>query len=574
MFLQRRSRAADLTAPYTDPAAMATLSAMPTADLVDTFDDPAAATGARGLLAAPGALPATSRDRITCALRACLGPIDPTFYVAWSHLDPTDQALLMARAERTEKGASLPARRIAVMGGGLIGMVRAGAYPEAFAFLNGLNMAEILTTLLSARGAAVERPVGTASGAPARTALADLGAHLTSAVGVNTERLRLAIEAVGFGGGDFGKFVAAQPAVHSAALLDFERNDIKAFLSGSGVADLDAVLGDPKLFVGGQFFWSGELFDAVQAEPAVAALRTTPALRPLSTQLDTLLSVAGDRDRPTSEVQQLATRFVSAVRAAGAPAADRLIALASFVGPDALAATVPEGQRKIFKGRSREFLGGLGLYDMLAGLYLGTGAQPLLTSHLNVFKLHYLAQAEAVVCGFQAGFLANLYRKKARAAGHPEPDPKARIGGLMVAESFRNDSRPFTVRGESVIRGDVCRYGAGLASAFGRITAALDAGWLVHVRVMSGEGGGFPGGEHSLMVIGHQGNTLTASDSDPNGERDAILRTGFTTLYFDPATPRLSTAVNDEEFPVPQSDTRFHRNHHHRYQVLSVAGCV
>jgi hypothetical protein len=120
----------------------------------------------------------------------------------------------------------------------------------------------------------------------------------------------------------------------------------------------------------------------------------------------------------------------------------------------------------------------------------------------------------------------------------------------------------------------VCKYGPGLAGSMAKIIAALDAGWLVHLRVMSGEGGGFPGGEHSLMAVGHQGNTLMASDSDPRGELDAMLKTGFTPLYFDPAVPRLSTAVNDEEFPVLADDTRFHRNHHHRYQVISVAGCV
>jgi hypothetical protein len=131
-----------------------------------------------------------------------------------------------------------------------------------------------------------------------------------------------------------------------------------------------------------------------------------------------------------------------------------------------------------------------------------------------------------------------------------------------------------TVRGEDVIRGEVCQYGPGLAGSVAKIIAALDAGWLVHLRVMSGEGGGFPNGEHSLMAVGHQGNVLMASDSDPGGELDAMLKTGFTPLYFDPAVPRLSTAVNDEEFPVLAADTRFQRNHRHRYQVISVAGCV
>jgi hypothetical protein len=548
---------------------------MPTADLIDTFDDPAASAGGRAIMAAPGVLlilPDKGRDRITCALRACYGPIDPTFYVSWSHLDAADQTTLMARAERTEKGAGLPARRIAVMGGGLIGMVRAGAYEEAFEFLNVLSMAEMLTTALSARGASMDRAPGAAG--PAVTVLADLLNHMASAVGVNAERIRLGLEAVNFPSGDFAAFGSAQPTLTGPALNDNDRGDIKNFMSGSGRADFDAIIGNPALFVGGQFFWSGELTSAIQADPAVVALNASPAHHAVALQFAALLTAANDRDKPTAQVTALAAAFIAAVHATGAPSAARLIQLSTFVGPQRLAAAVPPGQRKIFKNHSEEFFGGLGLYNMLSGLYLGAGSEPLLTSHLNVFKLHYLTLAEAVVCGFQANFLANLYRKRARAAGRPEPDPKVKIGSLMLADSFKNDSRPFTVRGQSVMRGDVCHYGGSLAGGFAKIVAALDGGWLVHVRVMSGEGGGFPNGEHSLMVIGHQGNALTASDSDPNNEMDAILRTGFTTLYYDPAVPRLSTAVSDDEFPVLTADTRFQPNHRHRYQVLSVAGCV
>ena len=91
---------------------------------------------------------------------------------------------------------------------------------------------------------------------------------------------------------------------------------------------------------------------------------------------------------------------------------------------------------------------------------------------------------------------------------------------------------------------------------------------------MSGFGGGGLRGEHSFALIGYQGNALTVADSDPGNEGDPKLMTGFTTVYFDPAVPRLSSAVNDAEFPVLDAEQHLQINRHHRYQVLSVTGCV
>ena len=568
--LQRRSRTKEITGPYTDPGSVTALAAMPTQDLIDTFDDPGIGVAAKSLIAAPGALlalpDAAARDRITCALKACYGPIDPTFYITWSHLQVPDQSTIMARAERTQKGAGDPSRRVAVMGGGLIGMIRATAYEDAFALLNGLSMAEILTTLLSARGAAIERAAGKAG--PALTALADLKAHLGAAVGVNIERIRVAIEAVLFAGADYPAFETAQPAVLGPALQDADRAAVKAFMAGSGVADFQAMLKDPQLFTQGQFFWSNELANSMKTHPDRAKLTAVAA-----TAFDAMVDEAHSQAATTGSIRKAAAAFTAAGAAGGATAA--LLAMTRERWARALSPRRSDPQqRKVFAKKTTEFYGGLGLYNMLSGSYLGSGTEPSLGAHQNVFKLHYLLSAEAEVCGMQANFLAQLFRKKARAAGRPEPDPKARIGGLMLASGHEVKDKPFTVRGESVTRGEVCTYGAGLASGFAKICAALDAGWLVHIRVMSGWGGGYPGGEHSLMVIGHQGNVLTASDSDPGGELDRILKTGFTQLYYDPSVPRLSTAVNDEEFPVLAPGSGFHRNHHHRYQVLSVSGCV
>jgi hypothetical protein len=166
--LQRLSHASTIVGPITDPAATArALDALSTPDLIDTLDELTAKGAASVFLTNPASLSALTpeaRDRITAALRATASMIDPTFYIAWSHLNPGDQGAVMARAERAVKGASTSEHRIAVMGGGLVGMIRAGTYEEAFAFLNGLNMPEILTTAMSARGAAHRRHSSTDPG--------------------------------------------------------------------------------------------------------------------------------------------------------------------------------------------------------------------------------------------------------------------------------------------------------------------------------------------------------------------------------------------------------------------------
>ena len=125
--------------------------------------------------------------------------------------------------------------------------------------------------------------------------------------------------------------------------------------------------------------------------------------------------------------------------------------------------------------------------------------------------------------------------------------------------------------------------------------AALDGGWVLHVRVVSGGGaktphpqpigpGVFPPRapadptEHSLLIIGYRGNGFVVSDADPHGEqKDARLDTGFTTIYFDSGSNRLSTAPDEASFPVVNGlDDHggpalgdFQVDGHHRYQVWS-----
>jgi len=573
MLVQRVSHANEIPQPITDAAAAArTLDGLSTPDLIDTLDElntSGAASAFRGDPASLSALPPQRRDRITAVLHATGSMINPTFYIAWSHLDAADQGPVMARAERAVKGAGTAEHRIAVMGGGLIGMIRAQTYEEAFAFLNGLNMPEILTTSVSARGAP-KIPTPAVPAGSATTLLDDLAAHIGDAKGVNVKRLSVAIEAARFDTGDYAAFESAHSDVNDPAVQPLEREDIKNFFARGGRAAFEAGVADPTLNLSGHNFWSDQISEAIMTDAVVVALNTPtspPAHVALFTQLKTLVETANNAGTATAALQTLAGAFIAAVRAAAPPGAAQLRAFAAFVAAKPLTVGVDPGP---FKKKGTEFLAGWGIYQRLNGGFV-TAPTPDVRGQKNVFRLHYLSLAEPEVCGFQAGFVASRYRALTKRAGARDPDPKAKIGPLKLAKKVLPPDRALRVQdGVSVMRGDVCQYDDDLVAAIPRIKAALDGRWLVKVRLMSGQGGGGLAGEHSVLLIGYQGNAFTVSDTDPGNEGEEAMQTGFTTIYFDPAVPRFSTAVNDANFPVLASDPRLQLNRHHRYQVLSV----
>ena len=574
--VQRKSHAAEFPSPIGDPADFARkLDALSTTDLIETLDELTAKGSASVLVAQPealGGLPFQRLERLTAALHVTGSMINPRFYIAVARSDLADQAPLLARAEKTVKGASTPEYRIAVMGGGLLGMIKANAYEEAFLYLNGLDMVGILETMTFARAAANPH-VPAAAGGTASTMLDALKSHLGDAKGVNVVRQKVAIEVVLFDKADYPAFEAAHSEVNDPAVLPLEREMIKQFYAKGGRAAFAAMIADPNLSIAGQFFWSGEISKAIMADSAVTALNVPgapPAHAALFLQMKDLVQTAADRDKATSVVQTKASAFIVAARAAATSGTSRLVAIATALAPGPLAQGVDPGP---FKGKGPEFLAGWGIYQRLNGGFL-VAPTPDVSLQKNVFKLHFLSLAEPEVCGFQAGFLGNRFRALKKRAGGPPPDPKVAIGGIPLATKVTPSHTPFVQDGVNLVRGDVCEYGPGLGASIAKIKAALDGGWIVSVRVMSGFGGGGLSGEHSFILIGYQGNGFTVADSDPGNEGEAAMMSGFTTVYYDPAVPRFSTAVNDANFPVLVSDSRLQRNRHHRYQILSVSGSI
>jgi hypothetical protein len=130
--------------------------------------------------------------------------------------------------------------------------------------------------------------------------------------------------------------------------------------------------------------------------------------------------------------------------------------------------------------------------------------------------------------------------------------------------------------------GDVLRQSS-VSSAVPQLKTALDAGQVVHARVLSGVGIGTqlnvpfdlsppvnvgqPPEEHSLVIIGFDGDTFVFND--PDATVSTSPETGFGFLFFDSSNARLSTAENTSDLPVNPNGR--HSRGDKRYQVLTLS---
>jgi len=132
--------------------------------------------------------------------------------------------------------------------------------------------------------------------------------------------------------------------------------------------------------------------------------------------------------------------------------------------------------------------------------------------------------------------------------------------------------------------GDVIAQ-TGVGAAVAQMRRALDDRRTVHARVLSGIGYGIaktatgassatakpipigkPPEEHSLLVIGYDGDKFVSNDPDPNPSN--IFEAGFGLLTFDSANGRLSTAESGTDMVV--STGGLHANGDRRYQIISL----
>jgi Domain of unknown function (DUF4157) len=121
----------------------------------------------------------------------------------------------------------------------------------------------------------------------------------------------------------------------------------------------------------------------------------------------------------------------------------------------------------------------------------------------------------------------------------------------------------------------------GLNSAISKLTRALDDGYTVHARILSGfDSACIPKtkppekplpcegcDEHSIIIIGHEGNSkFVFWDAHPPSSKGS-LENGFSLLFFDGT--HFSTAKDSTDLAVNFKGV--HKSGQHRYQVLSMA---
>jgi peptidoglycan hydrolase-like protein with peptidoglycan-binding domain len=205
---------------------------------------------------------------------------------------------------------------------------------------------------------------------------------------------------------------------------------------------------------------------------------------------------------------------------------------------------------------------------------------PQLETFRSFSVLSSLKRFDKTSCGTHA--LTVAARLKAKGGLVPRDRSVPTFSAFISAGSGVRDRRP--VPGGSVNhRGDVIAQ-TGVIGAVARAQHGLDAGFLVHARVLSGQGYGTahdvhanpravpqplgpPPEEHSLLLIGFDGGTFVFNDPDARVSHSP--EEGFGLLHFDLAADRLSTANDDRDMVVNPDGFHVGRDEK-RYQVISL----
>jgi hypothetical protein len=602
LLLQRASQASTITKLATPKERAEALARCSVNDLLDTvFDAAFAKEGRAGDLAASIAvLPDPDRRRTSLALRSANGPYDEPFYYEFGLLDGATRDAIWERLQKQKPGIANPTARSATMFAALAGFIRSKAFGSAYRMLNGYSMSDILALLVVAH---------------AGNLVAELEANWSDAVGVDTNRLKAAVKAVkllelyralGIQRAPFAPMDAATdqfqvdqyeknldkqladpepyPGYHakitqSKSFLAAARKDLDDFaavasslsapdqaavnglFADTAAAGFATTLGDPQAMQG-QFVLSSALEGEVKTvlSDQYGKLTLAPGEKVELDQADAALSAAlqgASVDNPGASyaaVDRAATGLSAKVR--------KLAAAHAVVVDPAFTACLrravgPPPAKKAYDKIIAE------VFQPLWKQWLDTRSFPDMSGFRNVYQLAYLKMADQWACQPMTMNLAKLHHLKS--AGRSK-DPKAELPltQLYADTKVTTDSRG-RVLDERVI------YRKDLPSVVERIRKALDGGWLVHVRVLSGKAMDYTAsraaGEHSLLVVGHSGNTFTCADTDPGGEGAVHLMGGVTALFFDPGANTLASAVG----AGMEVDSRGHQtNRRHRYQAWTV----
>lgn len=298
----------------------------------------------------------------------------------------------------------------------------------------------------------------------------------------------------------------------------------------------------------GQFFWSRELGLAVKQEiDALRAIPGTARFCDAAARARDKISHAKDAKAELSEASQEAktTRSVAKAR------------MLKLVHGDVTGGAAIE--HKLWTALAKRTDNSL----------------PDLRPLVSLLTLRTVRNYDNASCGVHMLEVADRVKDKGGVTRH---DAKTLGFAQTIAtgSGFR-DARPVDTANHYL--GDVVDQ-SGVASAVAQIRRCLDGGLMVHARVLSGVGVGKPpapdrnakrstqgiplGGEHSVLIIGHDSNRFVFND--PDATRSNNPERGFGLLIFDGV--RLTTALNEADLKVNTSGD--HEHPQHRYQVLSL----
>ena len=215
---------------------------------------------------------------------------------------------------------------------------------------------------------------------------------------------------------------------------------------------------------------------------------------------------------------------------------------------------------------------GAQLFEKLWKEYAKPNASfPDLAPYVTIGHYQALQRWEMIACKRTATLIAKRYVAEGGAGGARSAGtaikPMPLVGGVKTEDKHL---------GGDLYRGTVATYSAELGKEVERMKRALDDGWVIHARVLSGIVGGGKGyaqAEHSLIVYGYSGDAFEYFDPDVGGSN--VAKTGFDRLYYDRDANRLSTAASEADFAVYAGRDKTHiqgfqASGVHRYQVSSI----
>ena len=140
---------------------------------------------------------------------------------------------------------------------------------------------------------------------------------------------------------------------------------------------------------------------------------------------------------------------------------------------------------------------------------------PDLTPYVNLAHFQALARYELIACKRTATLIAGRY--VAGGGGGGTRSAGTAIKPTQLIGSVKTDMAEF---GDDLALGTVATYSGELGKEVERMKRAIDDGWVIHARVLSGiEGGGKSRAEteHSIIVYGYSGNSFEYFDPDVGG---------------------------------------------------------